>query len=156
MLWKKVLQEAMSRHWETNRTDGLILRNLVFRSIYKLKNISPIPSLVPSPVYVFIVWPVQTEGMLCWSISICLQGKPHRSVVDDSTLISSSLHTFPTTDPNIVMLAELNYSVLFIVILNFPVTDNETLKLRVQFVRTCLLRYCIYCWENYSIGLRTT
>lgn len=94
-------------------------------------------------------------SMLCWSMSICLQGKPHRTVVGDSTVASSSLHVFPTADPSLVVLAELNHSILIIVILNFPDNDNEILKLKVQFVRTCLLRYCIYCWEHYSIGLRT-
>lgn len=93
--------------------------------------------------------------MLCWSMSIYLQGKPHRSVVADSPFVSSSPHIFTTADPNLVILAKLNYSILTIVILNFPVTENETLKLKVQFIRPCLLRYCIYCWENYSIGLRT-
>lgn len=150
---EKVLQEAMSRHWNPNRTGGLILRNFVFGSIYKFENISPLPSLVSFPIYVFIVWLVANKQE-CWSTSICLQGRPHRNVVDDSTSVSSSLHVFPTADPHLVTLAELNYSILITVILNFPVTDEETLKLKVQLIRTCLLRYCIYCWENYSTGLR--
>lgn len=151
---EKVLQEAMSRHWNPNRTGGLILRNFVFRSIYKFGNISPLPSLVSFPIYVFVVWLVANKQECYVGVRLFVYRVDLTEVSWMIQLLSHLLHVFPTADPHLVTLAELNYSILITVILNFPVTDEETLKLKVQFIRTCLLRYCIYCWENYSTGLR--
>lgn len=62
-------------------------------------------------------------AMLCWSTCICVQNKPYRSVVDDSTFVSPFLQVFPTADSRLATLAELHNSVLIIVMLNFPLSQ---------------------------------